>query len=156
MKRYAFFAALALLLLVPSSARAQLGAGLNVQYGTDAEEFQIGGELHIPIPSVAGFTFVPNLEVYLQDEPSVLVFNGDFHYAPSVSPQASIRPYIGLGLALTRVEFDRRDNTEAGINIKGGINFRTTGSLVPFFQAEYRAGDYDDISIGGGIRFLLD
>ena len=58
--------------------------------------------------------------------------------------------------ALVRVDFGRRDDTEAGVNIKGGINFRTTGSVVPFFQGEYRAGDYDDVSIGGGIRFLVD
>ena len=56
MKRYAFFAALLLLLMVPK-AHAQLGAGLKAMYGLDAEEVLLGGELHIPVSPLAGLTF---------------------------------------------------------------------------------------------------
>lgn len=145
-----------LLIGVAKTASAQVGGGLNVQYGFEFEEVQLGAELHIVPGGLPNFTFVPNFEVYLRDDPSVVAFNGDFHYAPTVSRSREWRPYIGLGLALVRVAHRRNSNTEAGVNLKGGLNFRGQRT-TPFVQIEYRVADdpYDDLSLGGGIRFIL-
>ena len=136
------------------AAQAQVGAGVNLQYGLDSEELLLGGELHLVIGAVEGLTFVPGLELYLADEPSVLVLNGNFHYAPSVSSRSSIRPYAGFGPALTRTSFGEADRTDFGVNVLGGVNFRA-GSLTPFIQLKYRAGDAEDLTLGGGVRFIL-
>lgn len=156
MKAYTKYFALALLLTFLSAlpARAQVGAGLKVGYGFDIEEILLGGELHVVTP-VEDVTFVPNLEIYLRDDPSILSFNGDFHYAPRVGAQSSIRPYVGLGLAITRVSRNNRSNTDAGINLIGGINFRTSGRTTPFIHLKLVEGDYDDLVLAGGVRFLL-
>ena len=147
-------------LLACTPAQAQIGLGLKALYGLDSEEVQLGGELHVPIGSVTGLTFVPTLEVYLMDNPEVLSVNANFHYAPPVGAGSSVRPYFGLGIGAIRVERDigprEIEDTEAAFNILGGVNFRTSGSLTPFVQIQYRASDFfDEASIGGGLRFAL-
>lgn len=146
-------------LLIAAPAQAQIGIGIKALYGLDSEEAQLGGELHLPIGAVTGLTFVPTLEVYLMDNPSVLSVNANFHYAPPVGGSSAVRPYFGLGIGAIRISQDvgRRtiSDTESAFNILGGVNFRTSSSLTPFAQIQYRASDFDDISIGGGLRFVL-
>lgn len=145
--------------LICMPAQAQIGVGIKGLYGLDSEEAQLGGELHVPIGSVSGLTFVPTLEVYLMDNPEVLSVNANFHYAPPVGAGSSVRPYFGLGIGAIRIARDigprKVEDTEAAFNVLGGVNFRTSGSLTPFVQLQYRASDFDDISIGGGLRFVL-
>lgn len=156
MKTSLFLTALfaAVFVLGPSSAQAQTALGVSAQYGLDYEEFQLGAEFHVPFRPVEGLSFVPNFEYYVQDEPTLFSVNADVHYAFGQYTR-TFTPYVGLGLAITRRSFNERDNTEAGLNILGGANFRTGGNAVPFFQFEYRAGDFEDVSLGGGLRFLL-
>ena len=142
------------LMTAAQQAQAQTAVGFNAQYGLDFEEFQVGAEFIIPFTQVQGLSLVPNVEIYLRDDPNVFSINGDVHYMLDVTAQ-SFTPYFGLGLAVTHVEFERGGNTEAGFNIIGGANFRASGATVPFFQIEYRAGDYEDLSIGGGVRVRL-
>ena len=137
-------------------ARAQTALGIVAQYGLDLEEFQLGGEFHIPFRPADGFSFVPNIEFYLRDDPTIIVINADVHYAFASEYTRSLMPYVGMGLAVTRVSFNGQSDSEAGLNLIGGANFRTRGRSVPFFQVEFRAGDpFDDLSIGGGVRFPL-
>ncbi|MDX1547778.1 MAG: hypothetical protein R3247_12360 [Rhodothermales bacterium] len=154
MKHVVVIALLLVFGLSAQTAHAQLGAGLKVQYGLDAEEVQVGGELHVPLGVIDGLTLVPALEAYLGDEPSVVVLNGNVHYAPPVSPTSAFRPYAGLGLAAVRVSVDDEGETHPGLNLIGGINFRA-GPLTPFAQFTYRTGDASDTSIGGGLRFII-
>ncbi|HMB94285.1 MAG TPA: outer membrane beta-barrel protein [Rhodothermales bacterium] len=146
--------------LAYTPAQAQIGLGVKALYGLDSEEAQLGGELHVPIGSVTGLTFVPTLEVYLTDNPDVLSINANFHYAPPVGAGSSVRPYFGLGIGAIRVSIDRRgediEETKSAFNVLGGVNFRTAGSLTPFVQIQYRASDFfEEASIGGGLRFVL-
>ncbi len=136
-------------------ARAQTALGINAQYGLDFDEFQLGAEFHIPFRPIDGFSFVPNIEFYLRDDPTVLSINADVHYAFGSEFSRSFVPYVGLGLAVTRVSDEGRSRSDAGLNLIGGANFRTRGRSVPFFQIEFRAGDFEDLSIGGGVRFPM-
>lgn len=154
-KRYPILLILLMAVLWTVPARAQTAIGLVAQYGLDIEEFQLGGEFHIPFRPLDGFSFVPNLEFYLRDDPTILSINADVHYAFGAQLARSFVPYVGLGLAVTRVSGDRRSNSDAGLNMIGGANFRTRGRSVPFFQIEFRAGDFEDLSIGGGVRYPL-
>ena len=144
-KRYPTLLILMMAVLWTMPARAQTAIGLVAQYGLDIDEFQLGGEFHIPFRPIDGFSFVPNLEFYLRDDPTILSINADVHYAFGSQFARSFVPYVGLG----------RSNSDAGLNLIGGANFRTRGRSVPFFQIEFRAGDYEDLSIGGGVRFPL-
>ena len=152
--RYTFV--LAALCLTADAVRAQTAFGINAQYGLDVEEFQIGAELHVPIRAVNGLSFVPNVEFYLRDDPTIFNLNADFHWSIGSAYTRSFTPYVGAGLALTRWSNGDNSETEPGINLIGGFNFRTSGSAMPFFQVEYRATDpIDDLSIGGGVRFRM-
>ena len=144
---------LAVLWVIP--ARAQTALGVVGQYGLDFEEFQLGAEFHIPFRPNSGFSFVPNIEFYLRDDPTVLSINADVHYAFGSGVARSFVPYVGIGLAITRISNNGNSNSDAGLNLIGGANFRTRGRAVPFFQIEFRAGDFEDLSIGGGVRFPL-
>lgn len=150
------FAALALVagLLAAPTAQAQTALGVNAQYGLDYEEFQLGAEFHLPFRPVEGLSFVPNAEFYIMDEPTLFSLNADVHYAFGQYTR-SFTPYAGLGLAITRRSVNDRSNTEAGLNVIGGANFRTGGNAMPFFQLEWRTGGYEDLSLGGGLRFRL-
>lgn len=150
-----FAATLMLLAAFARPAQAQTALGVNAQYGLDFEEFQAGAELHIPFRAAGGFSFVPNVEFYFMDEPTVFSINGDVHYAFGRYTR-SFTPYVGLGLAITRWSRNDRSDTDAGLNIIGGANFRTGGRTTPFFQIEYRAGDFEDLSLGGGLRFQMN
>ena len=136
-------------------AHAQTALGVVAQYGLDIEEFQLGAEFHIPFRPIDGFSFVPNIEFYLRDDPTIFSINADVHYAFGSEFVESFVPYVGLGLAVTRVSDEGRSNSDAGLNLIGGANFRTRGRSVPFFQIEFRAGDFEDLSIGGGVRFPM-
>jgi hypothetical protein len=152
MKKLSFAAtAVAFSLFLAAPSWAQTGMGVNLQYGMDMEEFQAGAELIVPV-GVPGVVFVPNFELYLRDRPTMWSANGDFHYYIGEAYTRVFTPYVGLGLAVTRASAGGTGNTEAGMNIKGGADFRT-GSATPFFQIEYRTGRYDDLSVGGGVRF---
>jgi len=76
-------------------------------------------------------------------------------------PELSFRPYVGAGIALTRatVELDvagvgsgENSNTEAGINLIGGLTF-PTNNLKPFVQVQVTIGDPDLFSLVGGLLF---
>ena len=156
MKNYTvFLLALMMAVLWILPARAQTAVGVNAQFGLDIEEFQLGGEFHIPFRPIEGFSFVPNIEFYLRDDPTVFSINADVHYGFGSEYTRSFVPYVGMGLAVTRVSDDDRNDSDAGLNLIGGANFRTRGRSVPFFQIEFRAGDFEDLSIGGGVRFPL-
>ena len=140
--------ALAFLLALP--AQAQVKLGVNGQYGIDYEQFQLGAEAHVPL--VGGLSLVPNAEFYMQDGVDQYTLNGDIHYAIGEAYTRVFTPYAGLGVGVTR---NRQFNdTEVGLNVIGGANFRA-GRAAPFVQLEWRTGDYGDLSVGGGVRFLL-
>lgn len=148
-------AAVALSLAMAAPSQAQTGMGFNLQYGTDFEEFQGGIEFLVPFQAVSGLSFVPNAELYLTDDPTVFSLNADFHYAFGRYTQ-SVTPYVGAGLAVTRMAFEELDDrTEVGVNLIGGINLRTSSAATPFFQVEYRTSDFEDLSFGGGVRFRI-
>lgn len=157
MKKAGQFALLAVALctfFAVSTASAQTKLGLNAHYGLDMEKFQIGAEYHLPL-GMTGLAFVPNFEYYLMDDPTLFAINADLHYAIGDRYTASFTPYVGAGLAITRWSFNDVNDTNVGVNLLGGANFKTGGRTMPFVQLEYRAGDHSDLSIGGGLRFRL-
>ena len=147
------FSTLALVAVFALPAKAQVGIGINGQYGMDfVDEFQIGGEVLVPFAN--SFKFVPNFEYYLVDDPTTFTVNADVHYSIGAQYTRNFTPYVGVGVGATRRAFENASNTEIGFNLIGGANFNT-GAAQPFFQVEYRAGEYGDLSVGGGVRFML-
>jgi outer membrane immunogenic protein len=45
--------------------------------------------------------------------------------------------------------------TEVGLNLGIGIDFKTSGKMVPFLQTKYTLGDFDQLVLMGGLRFGL-
>lgn len=69
-------------------------------------------------------------------------------------PRASIGPYVGGGLNIARAEFGGASNTEIGLNLLGGIRFRSANKMVPFLEARFELGGGEQLVLTGGLLFF--
>jgi hypothetical protein len=110
----------------------------------------IGGEVLTPIAS--NWSFNPNLEVALTDDQDVVTVNGDFHY-----DFFQDRPYwvwAGGGPAVIHREFvSDSDDTALGMNVLGGIAWRTTSKVSPYLQGKVTISNDDEAVLAFGLRF---
>lgn len=138
------------LLTVPALTAADFGVRAG-RYN-DLEETFVGAEIDIPVGG--GFSLNPNLEYVLEDRVDAGSLNVDILYRFG---RASVRPYIGGGLGIFRVDTGAADSNTTVINAIGGLGF-DLDFLQPYAQVKYfrsidddSAGD--DIAIVIGLRF---
>jgi len=63
----------------------------------------------------------------------------------------AIGPYFGGGLNLARLEAGPISDTEVGLNILGGLRFRSASRMVPFVEVRYEIGGGEQFVISGGL-----
>ena len=88
--------------------------------------------------------------------------NGNFHYYFFSEDALSLYGLAGLNLTTAKVERDRdfldsdtrSSDSEAGLNIGLGANFHV-GSVLPFAELKYVAGDIDQAVLFLGVKFPL-
>jgi hypothetical protein len=123
--------------------------GPRVTYNFDFEEVAIGGHGIIPLNSRVDF--YPSLDIFLPDNGSLLGFNLDLRLKPVLeSPMF----YLGGGLNLTRASFRSASNTEAGVNIIGGLEGQT-GVIRPFGELRLLIGDGSSVALAGGLNIII-
>lgn len=125
--------------------------GLRLGIYSDAGDAFIGADVNTPISSHVNFN--PNIEYVLIDHGTYLTVNGDFHYDFDV--RRPIYLWAGGGPALIFFNPEGPDNSDnnLGINLLAGIGFKTSGSLIPYFQTKAILSDNDEISFAFGVRF---
>lgn len=153
-------------------AQTEIELGPRVGYELDTyESFLIGADVRIATPSLP-VRINPTLDYFFVDDDysggasgvdvSVTVFQLGVNALYDLPlPELSFMPYVGAGIALTRatVELDvagvgsgENSDTEAGINLIGGLTF-PTNNLKPFVQVQVTIGDPDLFSLVGGLLF---
>ena len=163
-------AALALLvfaLVAAPSAQAQTtwDLGPNAGYNIDNEELLLGVTSRIHMPSVPvtlnpGFEFYPSIGGPGVDA-SLFVVNFDVQYQLSAQ---SFEPYVGGGLFWRRTSLDVNiagvpvsvSDSNVGLNLKGGMVFKTSGSMQPYAEAGLAlGGGTESFILMGGILFPI-
>jgi len=124
--------------------------GVRTGVYTDESAGFLGGEVLTPIAS--NWSFNPNLEVALASEQDVVTVNGDFHY-----DFFQDRPYwvwAGGGPAVIHRELAAdSDHTVFGVNVLGGIAWRTSSKVSPYLQGKFTLSDDDEVVLAFGMRF---
>lgn len=175
MKTLSSIAALAFVLAValplPSSAQTssesafKLGPRITLSLGDISDVY--GGDVAIgadvryqfaefPVQGAAAFDF------YFADE-DITVFTIDVNAVYPLEVGETLAPYVGAGLGYTNISVDvdtqfgsfSGDTSDTGLNLVGGTEFVTGGSLTPFVQAQFTVGDLDRFGLTGGILFAL-
>ncbi|KAB2969143.1 MAG: hypothetical protein F9K18_01810 [Thermoanaerobaculia bacterium] len=144
-------AAAALLGLAAAPAGAQTDFGVRAgAYLEDADPF-VGLELLTRMGSSEWF-FNPNVEFVFADERDRISGNFDFHYDFRVTGDYYL--WAGGGPAVIFTDGDgRRDSeTDAGLNLLGGIGWRLS-NLTPYAQAKVVISDDSEFVAAVGIRF---
>lgn len=148
-----------------SSAQAQMGRermsfGLQVNFADDAD-IGVGARLRHSLAGVipnAPLSGIASIDFYFPGDPinSYIELNYNVVYNFTInSPR--IRPYAGGGLNFARLSVDTgagdASDTEVGLNILGGILFRTAGRVTPFVELKIEAGGGEQFVITGGLHF---
>lgn len=123
--------------------------GPRVTYNFDAEEVAIGG--HALIPLNTSIDFYPSLDIFLPDNGSLLGVNLDLRLKPV---RESPMFYLGGGLNLLRASAGGRSNTDAGVNILGGLEGQT-GVIRPFGELRLLIGDGSSVALAGGLNIII-
>ncbi|SNT07185.1 hypothetical protein SAMN05421640_2259 [Ekhidna lutea] len=135
------------------STNAQSRAGVGLAYGSEIENAGIGfnGEF----AASSDINIAPSLIFYFKkNNVSWWEINGNINY---IFSENSATIYGIAGLNLTGIKVEGIDtNTELGLNLGIGANFDAGGSAIPFAEAKYVLGDFDQLSLFGGVRFPLN
>jgi hypothetical protein len=127
-------------------------------FGIRAGRFDDIGENLVGIEmalNVGPFVFNPNFEYVLVDGGDVMSLNADFLYP--FAREASVNPYIGLGLGLMRLEASGfGSENEAIANAIAGLQFGR-GRVKPYVQLKHfrflEETSINDTALVIGIRF---
>jgi len=146
--------------LVSFGAEAQTRLGAGLAWGSDVDDLGLGinGEFFVK----DNISINPGIILYFEDNGAFqdrdwweLNINGNFYFAS----EGSVDFYGVGGINLTtrsiKSQGERDSDTELGINLGIGANFNTNGSLIPYTQLKYIAGNYDQAVLFFGIKFPL-
>jgi opacity protein-like surface antigen len=120
----------------------------------DDSDLGVGARINFDLSSSfgsPGFNGIVSFDYFFPgNDVNYWELNGNLTWLiPSV--RGNVRPYIGGGLNYAHASIDNCagdcSNSDAGINLLGGINFKTRGRIMPFLEAR--------VSLGGGEQFVL-
>ena len=135
------------------TARAQthsLHIGPRVSYQFDLEKLGIGAQFSAPIAK--HLEFYPSFDYFFVDNGSVWGLNVDLKYRLAKPTVQWL--YLGTGLNLFRSGAGSVHNTDAGLNLFGGVE-SLKGRIHPFGEFRLTVGNGSTGQIAGGLNFTL-
>ncbi len=157
MKKLLTGACIALLILTPATAQAQLGLGAQLNYGDDVD-LGIGVRGAYTLPTTFPLEIIGSFDYFF---PSVGVdgidlnyweFNANVVYLIPVTSNV-VAPYAGTGLNFAHASVSSDEfqdfsvsDSEMGLNILGGAKFKL-GGVQPFGELR--------VELAGGEEFVL-
>lgn len=142
--------ALVLALGAPRASEAQVYIGPQVAAGSDSD-FGVGGRLLANIEN-ANLEFVSDANVYFTEGPvDFWELNGNVFYHFHLPESPNILPFLGGGLNVMTAT-NGNSQTEAGLNLGGGIRFPAEG-VTPYFEGRWVASDFDQFVVTVGFLF---
>jgi outer membrane protein X len=164
MKKGVLLTLISLTFCAASYAQVRIGGFLG--YGSEVEQLAIGANAEFFLNEK--MAIAPSLAFYLPEENgpyklNVWELNGNFHYYFVSEDMISVYGLGGLNFTSVHVKidgggfFDDVDDseTEIGLNIGGGINFKVTDKIIPFGELKYAISDFDQVAIFFGVKFQL-
>jgi outer membrane immunogenic protein len=151
-------------LVFTAASHAQVRVGAMLGYGSEVEQWGLG--LNGEFIFNEKMAIAPSLLFYFPETTSGFKYsywelNGNFHYYFLQEDVVSLYGLAGLNLTTVKVKrkndfLDGTDhsNSEAGLNIGIGANFHV-GSVIPYTELKYVAGDYDQAVLYLGVKFPL-
>lgn len=153
---------------VPVAVSAQTAAarpfnlGAQANFETEGSNFGIGVRYenslnrlvqNLPLRAAASFDyfFIDNV-TYFEINANVL-----YSFTMANSP---VTPYAGGGLNYARMSVDfgppigSQSNSDVGLNLVGGVQFRSMGSLKPFVEGRFELGGGENFIITAGLLFF--
>ncbi len=168
--RSKLFLCIALLALgsTPASAELPLSFGVQANYADDFD-FGIGGRIVADTGEVVeNSRAMASFDFYFPDGNGADVtfweININAHYLFPLE-DAPVGVYAGAGLHIYNVSVDldldtpfgdfggSADDSGAGLNILGGVDFTGVQSVTPFAELKLELGGAEQFIITGGVRF---
>jgi hypothetical protein len=141
---------LALLGFPGQQLHAQAAFGVQGNWGSEAD-LGVGGRLLVNIPNV-NLEAVASADIFFPDgDVDWLEFNGNIFYHFHLPGAATVMPYVGGGLNVTRISVNG-STTETGLNVGGGLRFPRPG-ITPFLEARAVISDADQFVFTLGLLF---
>jgi len=149
-----------LLMLLPATADAQVRLGPQLSFGDDTD-IGIGGRAIVNVVALQRWDFIGTFDVFFPDDGpnndiSYWEANGNLAYNFGLPGVPSLSPYAGAGLNIAHFSVDNagdnRDDTDLGINLFAGTQFRSQ-SVTPFAELRVVVEGSDQLVLTGGILF---
>ena len=150
----------AVLLLLPTSADAQIRIGPQLSWGDDTD-LGIGGRVVASVGTLNTWDFIGTFDVFFPDDSpandiSYWEANGNLAYSFGLPDLPALSPYAGFGLNIAHVSVGTDsgdfDDTDLGINFFIGNQF-DAGSMTPFAELRVVAEGASQVVLTGGILF---
>jgi hypothetical protein len=169
MRKFIFsVCAIALLGFSVSEANAQVSFGAHASWASEVD-LGLGARASIALP-VENLSIVPTFDFFFPStgvsEVSMkwMELNANAHYAFPLADNPGILPYAGGGINFVRLSstvdmgplFGGKQSvsdTEAGLNLLGGVKFPSFGKLIPFGELRYATVGKGQIILTGGVNF---
>jgi len=145
---------------VPATAQAQVRVGAQVSFADDAD-VGLGVRVRADTPRLipgAPLSLIGSFDWFFPGgNVDYFEINGNVAYAFTITGSV-LRPYAGGGLNVARTSVDLGggtsiSNTDLGLNLLGGLNFRTAGRLQPFVELRLELSGGEQFVITGGVHF---
>lgn len=151
--------------MAAAPAAAQVRFGANLSWGDDTD-LGLGARLNFGLGDMAKNQPIEGLltfDYFFPDSPPGVDLtywsvsaNGIYRFT---TRGASVAPYAGGGLLLARSSTDlgspglSGSSTDLGLNLVGGLRFKTAGTLLPFVEARFEIADGSQFVLSGGVFF---
>jgi hypothetical protein len=142
-------AAAALLAAAPAAAQVDFGVR-GGGYLEDNDPF-VGLEL-LTRMGASDWYFNPNVEFVFADERDKITANLDFHYDFRTGQEYYLWAGAGAAVLNTAGPRGRDAQTDAGLNLLGGIGWKVDG-MTPYAQLKVVLSDDSELVAAVGIRF---
>lgn len=138
------------LLLAPPASEAQLHVGGQGSWGSETD-LGVGARLLANVES-ANLEIVGSGNLFFPDgNIDYWEVNGNLFYHFHLEENPRVLPYVGGGLNISRVS-NGFDNTEAGLNLGGGVRFPLE-NVSPFAELRTVLSDQDQTVFTIGLIF---
>ena len=134
--------------------QGQVRWGAQVLWGDDTD-IGIGARLEYRAKSLFGntpITSAAHLDWYFPgNSVTYLELNYNLYYDFTAK---SVAPYAGGGLRLGYASSSGNSDTDIGLNLGGGMKFKSSGKVTPFVEGRFTlGGDVEQLVLAGGILF---
>jgi len=143
---------------------AQVRFGANLSWGSDAD-LGLGARLNFGVGSLADSKPIEGLATFdyffpdsgFGSDATYWTLTGNAIYR-FVERGKGVTPYAGGGVLIARMTEDTgtgtRSDSDLGLNLLGGLRFKTSGTLIPFAEARIEiVPDRSQLVLSGGVYF---